>query len=76
MKRYRVKVNGMTTTLRLSDEDAAKRGLTVEPDPQPEPVPDPVPAKAKTPANKSRRPANKSRRDEIAAMAFTPKGER
>jgi hypothetical protein len=74
VQRYTVKVNGMTTTLRLSDEDAAKRGLTA--DPEPAPVPDPVPAKAKTPANKARRPANKARRDEIAAMAFTPKGER
>lgn len=56
MKRYDIVLNGMATTLQLSDEDAAARGLT-----QPvEPAADPVPTKAKTPANKARAPRNKA----------------
>jgi hypothetical protein len=74
VQRYTVKVNGMTTTLRLSDEDATKRGLAPKPEFVQEPVP--VPAKAKAPANKSRRPANKAaKREDIAALAFRPKAE-
>lgn len=70
VKRYTVKVNGITTTLRLSDEDAARRGLTApEPDSVQKSVP--VPTKAKRPANKARRPSNKQA--EIAAAAFRPK---
>ncbi len=82
VQRYTVRVNGLLTTLRLSDEDARKRGLSVpEPAREPDPVigddtdgEDTVAAKAFRPANKSRRPANK-RRAAAAAGAFTPKGE-
>lgn len=49
MKRYNVVINGVETTLQLSDDDAKARGLFVE-------------DKAVTPANKARTPANKSRR--------------
>lgn len=52
MKRYDVVINGVATTLLLSDADAAARGLV--------PASDPAPvAKAKAPANKSRTPRNK-----------------
>lgn len=56
MKRYEIVLNGMLTTLQLSDEDAAARGLTVPAKPV---AADPVPVKAKAPANKSRSPRNK-----------------
>lgn len=56
MKRYTVTINGIRTTLLLSDADAEARGLTAE-----EP-------KAKAPANKSRQPSNK--RAEAASKAF------
>lgn len=64
MKRYTVEINGVTTTLRLSDKDAERRGLTADEPPA-------APTKARTPANKSRQPANK--RADIAAMAFVAK---
>lgn len=52
VKRYDVVINGVATTLLLSDADAAARGLV--------PASDPAPvAKAKAPANKSRTPRNK-----------------
>ena len=58
MKRYAVVINGINTTLLLSDEDARARGLHSA---APKPAADsPAPAKARTPANKARRPANKS----------------
>lgn len=49
MKRYDVMVNGMATTLLLSDADAAARGLTPA-------------TKAAEPANKAKAPANKTRK--------------
>lgn len=74
VKRYRVKVNGVTTTLRLSDADAAARGLTPLADETEVTAPaKPVPTKARTPANKSRKPANKRR--EAAAEAFRAKAD-
>jgi hypothetical protein len=57
LKSYDVVVNGMKTTLRLSDEDAAARGLTASTEPA-KPA-SPVKAKSRTPANKSRTPVNK-----------------
>lgn len=48
MKRYNVIINGVATTLQLSDADAAARGLTVD-------------IKAAAPANKAKAPANKQR---------------
>lgn len=62
MKRYDVTINGIGTTLLLSDEDARARGLKV-PAATPEPAtgePMPVPTKNRAPANKARKPANKS----------------
>lgn len=83
VQRYTVRVNGLLTTLRLSDEDAAKRGLTpdtVEAPAEPDPVigddtdgEDTVTAKAFRPHNKARRPSNKRRA--AAAAAFTPKAQ-
>jgi hypothetical protein len=58
LKSYDVVVNGMKTTLRLSDEDAAARGLTASTEPA-KPASEPVKAKSRTPANKSRTPVNK-----------------
>ena len=69
MKRYDVIVNGVQTTLLLSDEDAAARGLVHTPAPA---APAAVPTKAKTPANKARKTANK--RAEAVEAAFGPKG--
>lgn len=46
LKDYEVEVNGVKTTLRLTDADAKARGLTQE-------------KKAEAPANKSRSAANK-----------------
>jgi hypothetical protein len=73
VKRYRVKVNGLMTTLRLSDADAAERGLVPIPAEVPvvEPDEDDIDIKARQPANKSRRPTNKRR--DAAAMAFVAK---
>lgn len=67
MNTYEVEINGVKTTLRLSDADAEARGLT------------PVANKSKTPANKSRTPANKERRStadkraEAASKGFVAK---
>jgi len=68
VKRYEVMVNGVRTTLQLSDADAAARGLlkAAHPSAQPEPAPE---SKAKVPANKSRQPANKA-----AMRPAAPKG--
>lgn len=58
LNRYDVTINGVTTTLLLSDADAAARGLDK---PKAEPAqPVKAPAKARTTANKSRTPANKT----------------
>ncbi|OBB20631.1 hypothetical protein [Mycolicibacterium elephantis] len=68
MKRYEVLVNGMKTTLKLTDDDARRRGLL------------PVEEKAKTPDNKQAKPsANKSaaadKRAETASRSFGRKGD-
>jgi len=61
VKNYDVVINGVETTLQLSDADAQARGLT--------PAADEVPTKvAAAPANKSRRASTK--RAEAAAAAF------
>lgn len=70
MRRYDVTINGIKTTLKLSDADAAARGLTPADEPTPEAAKVPTKA-AKAPANKSRKPANK--RAEVAQSAFTAK---
>ena len=58
MKRYDVVINGISTTLLLSDEDARARGLHTS---APKSAPaEPVATKTRAPANKSRRPANKT----------------
>lgn len=50
LKEYDVEINGVATTLQLSDEDARARGLTAKPE-----------SKAAEPArNKSRRAPNKA----------------
>ncbi len=62
LKLYDVEVNGATTTMRLSDEDARLMGLIVDEPEQagvPEPEPEPE-TKAETPENKARAPRNKS----------------
>jgi hypothetical protein len=65
LKKYDVVINGMTTTLLLSDEDAAARGLHAE-----APV-----AKSRVPANKAAaKPANK--RASAATEAFRPKADK
>ena len=64
MKRYEVVINGVRTTLQLSDADAKARGLF-----KAEAAPA-VEVKAKAPANKSRQPANKAAQARTAA----PKG--
>lgn len=53
VKRYNVVINGVETTLQLTEEDAKARGLTSEEKP--------APAKkaAKAPANKARSASNK-----------------
>ena len=69
VKRYEIQLNGMSTTLLLTDEDARKRGLVpapaavkAAPAPAAEPAADAVEAKAaEAPANKGRHPANKRR---------------
>lgn len=54
-KEYDVVINGVATTLKLSDEDAKARGLLKSEAPKKEPA-----AKKATPANKSRAAANKA----------------
>ncbi|WP_374159083.1 hypothetical protein ACEWX3_07625 [Mycobacterium sp. G7A2] len=66
MKRYDVTINGVETTLLLSDEDAKARGLT------------PTETKSKAPAHKAKEPQNKSRttadkRKEAADKSFQAK---
>lgn len=73
MKRYDVVINGVQTTLQLSDADAEARGI------KPQGAAKNMPAaaapaaeameKAKTPANKARQPANKSRARTAAPKA-------
>lgn len=60
VNRYDVVINGIQTTVQLSDEEAKARGLKTSDDKPAE--------KAKTPANKSRTPANK--RAEAAKKSF------
>lgn len=55
LQRYDVVINGMATTLLLSDADAAARGLTPNQAKSDKPT-----TKAKAPANKGRRPQNKA----------------
>lgn len=61
MKRYDVMVNGVRTTLQLSDADAAARGLvTAPPAPKPESATtDDAPVAKKAPVHKARTPRNK-----------------
>jgi hypothetical protein len=55
VKRYDVEINGVKTTLQLTDEDAKSRGLTKSSDDaKPEEA-----KQAKAPANKSRSAASK-----------------
>ena len=61
MQRYDVEINGIKTTLLLTEADAKARGLTAPAEPKAD-------TKAKTPANKNRKPANK--RADVAAQAF------
>ncbi|OMC01281.1 hypothetical protein A5733_03010 [Mycobacterium sp. NS-7484] len=56
MKRYDVEINGVRTTLQLSDADAKARGL-IKPAAEEKKA---APTKARTAANKSRTAANKS----------------
>ena len=70
MKEYEIVINGMTTTMLLSDAEAAARGLTAPKTVKAAPADEPE-VKAKTPANKSRTAANK--RAEIVDQAFAPK---
>lgn len=51
MKEYKVTINGVATTLQLSDEDAEAMGVASAAAPEP---------KARTVSHKSRTPANKS----------------
>lgn len=57
-KSYQVEVNGVTTTMKLSDEDAERLGVA-----KPKPAPKQAAEKASTPAKKParKRPANRSR---------------
>jgi hypothetical protein len=67
VKTYNVEINGVPTTLLLSDEDAKERGLkssdVVKPEAKPE-----ADTKSHTPANKARTPAAK--RAETASKAW------
>lgn len=56
LKVYEVEINGHTTTVQLSDEDAKARGLTASNVAKARPAAN----KAATPANKSGAAANKS----------------
>lgn len=57
MKLYNVVINGVETTLQLTDRDAAARGLLGAATAPKAPAPA---TKAKTPANKAKTPANKA----------------
>ncbi|WP_433660789.1 hypothetical protein ACQPW1_00420 [Nocardia sp. CA-128927] len=52
LRLYEVEINGVRTTLQLSDADAAERGIFLQG----------VEDKAAAPANKARTPANKTAR--------------
>jgi hypothetical protein len=69
VKQYTVEINGMETTLLLSDEDAKERGL--KPSDVVKPEADEPEAKGRTPANKARTPANK--RADTASKAWGAK---
>jgi hypothetical protein len=71
VQRYDVTINGMATTLLLSDADAKAAGLT-DADAA-DKAPAEVTTKARTPANKARKPANK--RAEAVEAAFGPKAD-
>lgn len=68
MREYTIKLHSGDTTVLLSDEEAAARGLTPAPKAKPAPESEPEP-KAKAPANKSRTAANK-RRTAAAEASF------
>ena len=70
MHEYTIHTPSGSTTVQLSDEDAAARGLT-KAHKAADPKPAQVEEKAATPANKSRTAANK--RAEIVDQAFAPK---
>jgi hypothetical protein len=53
VKRYDVEINGVQTTIQLTDEEAKIRGLTGKAE-QKSPA-----SKARTPANKAKTPVNK-----------------
>ncbi|AGI12954.1 hypothetical protein PBI_BUTTERS_7 [Mycobacterium phage Butters] len=57
VKLYNVVINGVETTLQLTDRDAAARGLLGAAAAPKAPAPA---TKAKTPANKAKTPANKA----------------
>lgn len=63
VKRYDVEINGVQTTLQLTDEEAEARGL--------KPAAKASSKEAKAPANKSRTASTK--RDEAASQAFGAK---
>lgn len=67
MREYRIDLPSGQTTVLLSDEDAAARGLTPAADETE------VATKAHTPANKARKPSTK--RAEAAAAAFRKGGD-
>jgi hypothetical protein len=54
VKKYDVEINGVQTTIQLTDEDAKARGLTAAADQKSSG------SKAKTPANKAAAPVNKA----------------
>lgn len=58
MKRYDVMINGVKTTLKLSDADAKARGLLKDA-PKAKEAPTPANKAAKAPANKSGKAAEK-----------------
>lgn len=61
LRRYRVVLNGMATTMQLTEKDAERLGATLADGPAvaPQPV-EPAPP-AGEPGTKARRPANKAR---------------
>ena len=62
LREYDVEINGVQTTLQLSDEDAKELGLTAK-----KAAPAPANKAAKAPANKS---AAQSKRDEIVGKSM------
>lgn len=65
MKSYDVEINGIATTLKLSDDEAERRGLKAAPAAK---------TKARTPANKAAAPAS-DRRQSVADKAFGGKSK-